>query len=190
MIWVNKEGYMQRSISLNQLIFAFSKALDLMDQKLYKHHRNVAYIAMRIAGNLNMDDTDIQELVIAALLHDIGMFKCAGRKQLLAYNVYERMGHEEIGAILIETNDVLREVADVIRYHHCLASEREPHMSISSFILHLADRISVVINFDHSLAVQRERLRTLLENDRGSYFLVITLMRFIKLWLQKLSGLI
>jgi len=161
---------MQRSISLNQLIFAFSKALDLMDQKLYRHHRNVAYIAMRIAENLNMDDTDIQELVIAALLHDIGMFKCAGRKKLLAYNVLERMGHEEIGASLIESNDILHNVADIIRYHHCPAIERESHMPMSSFIIYLADRISVMMNFEYSVLEQRERLHRVLETDRGSRF--------------------
>lgn len=41
---------MQRAVSLNQLIFAFSKSLDLINERLYKHHRNVAYIALRIAG--------------------------------------------------------------------------------------------------------------------------------------------
>jgi len=164
------EVYMQRVVSLNQLIFAFSKVLDLMDTRLYTHHRNVAYIALRIAEKLGMDDDAIQELVLAALIHDIGMFKCSGRKRLLAYNVNERMGHEEIGALLIESNELLRDIADIIRYHHCSAKDKTKSMPESAFIVYLADRISVMINFDLPVSEQIDRIKNTIENDRETRF--------------------
>ncbi len=171
---------MQRAVSLNQLIFAFSKALDLMDERLYKHHRNVAYISLRIAESMKKDNTFIQELVIAALLHDIGVFKCMDRKKLLAYNALETMGHEEIGAILFESNGILKEIANIIRYHHTSVINKPDNMPEASSIIYLADRISVMVNNKSSTSELKERIKKVLEKDRDNRFEGIHIDAFYK----------
>ncbi|MFZ0959027.1 MAG: HD-GYP domain-containing protein [Candidatus Sulfotelmatobacter sp.] len=61
----------QRSL-MNSVIFGFSQLLDLRDPGTGVHSTRLAEWAVRVGRKLGIEETDLYQLEVAALLHDIG----------------------------------------------------------------------------------------------------------------------
>lgn len=161
---------MFRGVSLNSLIIGFSKTLDLIDSKLYAHHWDVAYIALRIARQLGWEPKRIQTIVQAALIHDIGVFKTDDRKMLLDYQEIETVGHEQIGVILLEQSKLLTDLIPIVRNHHQAYDQWKPDTPEEAGVLYLADRIAVLINKRQSAEENYQTVIEKLKGDRDKRF--------------------
>ena len=67
-----KELEEQQLASRNSLICALNQLLDLKDLNTGVHSTRLAEWAMRVGRKIGMDDNDLGQLEVAALLHDIG----------------------------------------------------------------------------------------------------------------------
>lgn len=63
------------------------KAIDSFNFLLKKHHRRVAVISYYIGKQLNLSDAELQELVVAASLHDVGALSIQDRDMILREDV-------------------------------------------------------------------------------------------------------
>ncbi len=67
-----KELEEQQAASRNSLICALNQLLDLKDLNTGVHSTRLAEWALRVGRKIGMDDKDLAQLEVAALLHDIG----------------------------------------------------------------------------------------------------------------------
>ncbi len=175
-------------IKLFDMVLCFSRALDLMHPKISDHHLRVAYIACCIAEELGFSLTEIQNVLIAGALHDVGTASSALRLSILdhALNSY-RLEHAELpedihnhgfeGFELMQHFPPFAQAASAIRYHHVewdfgRGSEfaGEPVPLVAS-ILYLADRVSVMPTAERSCLEQAAEIRAAVAADTGKWFM-------------------
>ncbi len=77
-------------------MLCFSSALDLISPLVSGHQIRVAYIALNLAKQLKLPKKQIDRLVIAACIHDIGATTVKERNEIIDPN-YESDGvHEKL----------------------------------------------------------------------------------------------
>jgi len=107
----------------NGLIEAFTKALDSRDIINGGHSARVAALACDVGSTLGLSTKQLQELRIAAMLHDVGKIGISesilGKPgRLTDQEFFLVRQHPEIGAKIVMGVESLRPVADAIRQHH------------------------------------------------------------------------
>ena len=160
------------SISVLNLVSSLSRVIDLMETAVVDHHLRTAYLSLAIAEEANLPMDSQRDAVIAALLHDVGAFHFGERLDLLSFEVAMPHQHAEAGYQLLNQFDPFRQIAEIIRFHHVpwaggsgetfrgLRVPRESH------ILHLADRIAVLVRPDKPVLSQTKDIcRTIQETD-------------------------
>ncbi|MDE2342129.1 MAG: response regulator [Betaproteobacteria bacterium] len=102
----------------------FSNMLELREGSIAGHSRRVADLALKLATRLEMSKAEAQEVMIAALLHDIGKIGLPDNllnKPLAALTADERVvvnKHPVTGQMTLMGLDQLNESATLIRHHH------------------------------------------------------------------------
>lgn len=153
------------------LILAMSSGIDLISSRLKDHHRKVAYIALRIAREAGLSPEMQQEVYIAGLIHDCGALD---RNPALAdFDFEEQSGitHAEVGYRLLAEFAPLRETAIIVRHHHDdWAKTKGDDIPLASHIIHLADRVSVLVDYDECMLAQGSAiLRQVREHEGGKF---------------------
>ena len=102
---------------------AFIKALDMRDIVSAGHSLRVAELACTLGKAQGLHERDLQDLRLAALLHDVGKVGISeailGKPgRLTDQEFFLVKKHPEIGEKIVSTVDSLRMVAPVIRHHH------------------------------------------------------------------------
>ena len=102
----------------------FSNLFELRAGRLAGHSRRVAELARSLAQHMGMSDADIQDVIFAALLHDIGKIGLPDsllEKPFPSLNSDERaqvMTHPTIGQTALMSLDRLKGAAELIGAHH------------------------------------------------------------------------
>ena len=162
-------------LPIHKLIMSVAHATKIVDQAVFNHHQQVAYTTLRLARELGYQDNSIHNLLVASLLHDIGMFAIASKIELLKFE-YRHTKHADIGASLLEKYPFFPEAAPIIRYHHLAwqDGEGEFHGERSvpeeSHLLHLADRVSLLIDDESNVLDQKNNIINYLEERTPNVF--------------------
>ncbi|KLO25042.1 HD-GYP domain-containing protein [Marinitoga sp. 1155] len=69
---MNSKIYDDLSSTIKGIILAVATAIDLRDNYTHTHSKNVSDLAIKIGKKLGFNDSLLEELEIAALLHDVG----------------------------------------------------------------------------------------------------------------------
>ncbi|MTI81912.1 MAG: HD domain-containing protein [Firmicutes bacterium] len=150
------------SIDFHKLLFALSTALDISGRGVMKHHIRVALIARQIAEEHKLDQEDINIITYASLLHDIGTITFAEKNKLLDFEVKDTYDHCERGARFLKCSRLLEYLSEIVYCHHDrwdgknrtgLAGSEIP---LASRIIHLADRVDVLIDNNQYILHQRD----------------------------------
>ncbi|RMG03189.1 MAG: response regulator [Nitrospirae bacterium] len=105
-------------------ILAFSGLLEMRDAAAQSHSRNVAELSVRIARALDLEKTAVEEVMVAALLHDIGKI---GIPDVLLRKEPSAMNDEELalyrqhpvrGQAAVDSIEDLRGAGILVRHHH------------------------------------------------------------------------
>ena len=186
---------------LSDLVLAFSESLDLISNQLVGHHRMVAYIALNIALELDIEDEEVKELIQAALFHDVGALSLKARLDALEFDMKYPHSHAEVGYCLMKINKSFDGIASAIRFHHLRWDEREIFHEICrdipyiSYIISLDDRVAVLLNDRNK--VTSEKIKYIvdkIEDSRGKKFAPEVIDGFLKVsekksfWLDLLYG--
>lgn len=152
------------NISLYELLFSLSHVIDMVDTNLNSHHEQVAYISFRLAQELSLEEHQKKDLILSAALHDIGAFSMKRRLETLTFETNNGFEHAEAGAYLVSTFDSFANLVPIIRYHHLewnygrgnkFKGEAVP---LASHLLHLADRVAILINKRENILSQRNSI--------------------------------
>jgi HD-GYP domain-containing protein (c-di-GMP phosphodiesterase class II) len=139
------------SVPLSDLINCLSNTIDLVSPVLADHHNRVGLVAYALACHLGLPEEERVDLYFAGNLHDIGALSLTDRVRLLQFEGGETHQHAETGALLLEMFSPLAGMGELVRFHHVRwedgagEAQRGREVPLGSHILHLADRISVLI---------------------------------------------
>lgn len=119
------------------------------------HGRRVADMARAVARRMNLSDTDVQNAMLAGLLHDIGKIGLPDDllgKPFTGLPAPERsrvMTHPVVGENLLMAVDQLKDAALAIRHHHeCFDGSGYPDRLAGEHIPLVARILAVVNDFD------------------------------------------
>ncbi|MBT0664400.1 HD domain-containing protein [Geobacter pelophilus] len=164
-------------IPLFDLITCLSDVIDMVNSDLVNHHTTVGYIAYLIGTQLDLPRRERYELLLAGKLHDIGALSCRERIETLKFEVSNPYRHAEMGWLLLRGFRPLAGAAELIRFHHInwdngagSAFNGGP-VPIGSHILHLADRVAVLVNKQSHILSQTKQICRAIEAQSGVMFM-------------------
>lgn len=147
-----------------QYIKALSMTLELSTTGISKHHLGTAILCKAFGEAMNLGHKEMQTLIVAALLHDIGAASQWEEKTFIVHNDNDEriFGHAEKGYQILSQFPLLNDVAWVVRYHHDRYCGSNPsgfvgdEIPLLSRILHFTDRIDVLIDLNKNIMLQKE----------------------------------
>jgi HD-GYP domain-containing protein (c-di-GMP phosphodiesterase class II) len=145
---------MDRQVKVHafDIVMCLSRALDLVSPQVVNHHQRVAYIASCIAAEMGLSKGEISDIVIAGMLHDAGAISLQERLTITLFDIKSPHEHAERGFLFLNTFEPFARIADLVRHHHVPWKKGQGvdfkgrPVQIGSHILHLADRIDVLID--------------------------------------------
>ncbi|KJU85577.1 domain HDIG-containing protein [Candidatus Magnetobacterium bavaricum] len=165
-------------VKLKELLTVFSKAMDYVDRVLSNHHLRVACIADDIAVAYNVSKQERVNIFLAAVLHDIGVFSLREKLELTHYELGSNPHvHAENGYLLIKDFKMFDDIANIIRYHHVPwdkgkgLSFRGMEVPIGARIIHLADRVEILINKEVEILGQYNSISRAIRSKSDSLFM-------------------
>lgn len=158
------------------LILALSNAVDLVSPKIANHQKRVAYIAYRLGIALGFSKKNAIDLLIAGSLHDIGALSLKERLELLNFDSINPHKHAEIGYYFLRSFTPFSDIARMIRFHHLPWQMGEgkifdgEEVLIGAHILHLSDRIEVLVDGNREVLAQGDEIRNKIKEFEGKLF--------------------
>ena len=156
-----------------------SEAVDLVSPELANHHKQVAYISYNIAREMQLDDDDVIDIVLASIMHDIGAFTCEDRFSVVnaLFDDSEFDRHQQMGYKLLRNFAPFAEAAVLIKDHHAHYDKTKKEIPIGCYIIHLADRIAVLLDKSKGILDQSSDIINSVHAN-GSIFHPLTLSAF------------
>lgn len=185
---------------LYEIILGLSEALDLVDPILSNHHKMVAYIAGAIGEKLGLPINNQRQLIMAGALHDIGSLSVLERISILSFEDEFSHEHAKVGYNLLRTFAPLEHIADIVRFHHLPWNHgqgrvfRDVPVPYESHIIHLADRISVLLPEASQVLEEAPKISRKIAESRGDKFVPEHVGAFLELaktesfWLDTVSN--
>ncbi len=134
-------------VNIIDLLGSLSGALDLVSPMVVDHHKRVAYLAARLGAQMGLPRADVDDLLLAGLVHDIGAFHDSldVRLDTLRFET-DSVFHAEVGYRLLGKFPGFTRTARVVRWHHtrfedtALLQEDREVLRLAG-VVHLADRV-------------------------------------------------
>jgi len=106
-----------------ETVTSLALAIDAKDHYTQGHSQKVSAYAVMIAQALNMDQPEVEELRLAALLHDIGKVgipeTILNKSGPLDASEWDTMKtHTELGAKILEPLEAMKRIRLMVRHHH------------------------------------------------------------------------
>lgn len=167
---------METRLQVNPFHFvkALSSALELSTNGISAHHLGTAIICQSFVKAMKLPSDQQQLLVTSALLHDIGAASDWDEKHLIVTDDHEShiFNHAILGFQILKQTPLFESMAQIILHHHDRYLGPNPsgalgdEIPLLSRILHLADRIDVLIQPQQNILLQRESItRHILQSD-------------------------
>ncbi|MBQ8635947.1 response regulator [bacterium] len=162
---------------------AIIEALDAKDSFTLGRSRRVAFYALKLVNKMSLSPTEVSQIELAGLLHDIGMIgvteEILNKTQKLSDEEFEKIKmHVHYSVKILEDIKQLGEITEIIKYHHeyyngCgypygLKGEEIP---LGSRIIAIADAYdSLVSNRAYRNSLTSEEAVKILEQGAGKQF--------------------
>ncbi|MGE5554440.1 MAG: HD domain-containing phosphohydrolase [Betaproteobacteria bacterium] len=141
-----------RKINLGQLVSAICLAFDFAERAQLNHARRVAYVALKVGGELGLGEEALRRVLFAALLHDIGATESFDElkddEAVPAGVVYN---HPLRGAEMVAGLPQVSDLGPIIAQHHerwggggYPFGLRGEAIRLEARLLYLADRFELV----------------------------------------------
>ena len=163
----NTEGF----FSVYDVASGISEAIDYISTELNNHHQKVAYISYSIAKEMNIPYDEINDIVLGAMLHDIGVFSLEERKKVIYsfFNDNDFDHHQKMGYKLLKDFDPYQNAAELIKHHHAHYDLSLDEVPIGSYIIHLADRLTILFDYNDEILKQVPNIMDSIDKNREMF---------------------
>ncbi|MCL5063126.1 MAG: HD domain-containing protein [Nitrospirae bacterium] len=174
-------------IKLSDLILSFSRALDFVNPRVANHHLRVGIIASEIARSFGMSREEINNIFLASAIHDIGFFSAKEKIDALEFEITNPYLHAERGYLIVKDFNLFSNIAKLIRYHHVPWAEgegcqvNEDDVPVGGHIIHLADRIEVLIDRQQEVLHQSKGIVDAIKSQSDKKFMPELIDAFVDL---------
>ncbi len=133
-------------VKFSNFLLSLSDAMDIAIPRIASHQMRTAFIAWKLALAAGLSEDKVENIYLAALLHDIGALSLEEKVQLHAgFEDVKPETHCILGEALFELSPLLKPASTIVRHHHRSWEDwNEPigldHVT-GSQILYLADEI-------------------------------------------------
>lgn len=161
------------SIDVNELLSAFSLALDLAENKTFEHAQRTAYIALRLADELAVSEDEKKDIYAAALLHDVGLVNALADVHSDQTNL-EKHCYE--GSDIVKPLSLSPMVSENILWHHANWDGDGPFalsgndIPIGAQTVYLADQLDLLLKSLPSLSTERFKVVQYAKAGSGKMF--------------------
>lgn len=206
------EGYAMASLFILPLLFAryafklyldskeqfyktirtLTAAIEARDKYTEGHSRRVEMYSEVLANELKIHPTLIEDIKVAALLHDIGKIGIEDRilrkpGKLDPEEMDQIRAHPTIGLYILEDVDMNRNIKDTILYHHVFFNGKgypavgaDKQVPLSAYIVALADAYDAMTSDrPYRSAIPREKAIEIIRENRGSQFHPVVVDAFL-----------
>lgn len=162
---------------------SLSQAIEAKDSYTNGHSQRVGEYACRLAQRLGLEPKRIENIKIAAILHDIGKIgideSILNKPGRLTDDEYDKIKqHPAIGVKIIKDIDFLKDVSGIILSHHerydgtgYPEGRKHEDIVLEAQILSLADVFDALTSErPYRNAMTREEALEIIENGKGSQF--------------------
>lgn len=153
----------------------------LPHEELIKHSLNVCLLATKLAEALRLPDNEVQAIMIASLMHDIGVAKSSEEHQALFqkarndFSADERLMHKnhiEVTLKLISEKPWIQPlVIDLIKHHEEVLSGQGPYKKTKLTVAE--ECLSLVNAYDKKILVSKisakQAMKELMVDELGNY---------------------
>ncbi|WP_432662335.1 HD domain-containing protein [Wukongibacter baidiensis] len=166
----------EKNVPKVDLILALSESLDLISPAIVGHHIRVAFLSLNIALMLNMQKDDVKSLIYSALLHDVGALSLKDRLDGLEFDLKDPHLHSLVGHSLLKMHKPFERVSNIVRCHHVSwnninkFNEKNIDVPLSSQVIHLADRVDVLMDWRRDLPNQMDCIMEQITKEKGKKF--------------------
>lgn len=170
----------KKNISILDLVECLSIAMDLISPAMSNHQRRVGYIAQKLAEETGISRIDLNSVLVAGFLHDCGAFSLDERNLAMEFELSAPSAflyrHAEAGYHLLRRFPPFNEVARLVRFHHLPwnygagIAFRGRDVPLSAHILHLADRVDVLIDKKRHILCQPKEIVKKIAGSVGTLF--------------------
>jgi HD-GYP domain-containing protein (c-di-GMP phosphodiesterase class II) len=163
-------------INLVNLLSSLSISLDFSNRGISKHHHRVALIALEIGRQANLSAAELVELFKAAIIHDIGAVTWKEKLKLAQFDVESPWDHCQKGAALLTGVPDLETISPILESHHDhweggnRSGLSKSDIPLASRIIHLADRVDVLIKPECFILEQRNDILHTIQAQAGKIF--------------------
>lgn len=166
-------------INLHQAIYSLSDALDLVGVTHIHHGKRVAYMAAECGRHLGWTGKRLDDLFVAAMLHDCGVSKTIIHSRLAQLEWENEKDHCEIGAGLLRNCPPLARLADPVRFHHTHWSALKDlnlplEIKLAANCIYMVDRVDILtlstLKDQSNILLGRDATRQTILERRGDWF--------------------
>jgi len=174
-------------VSLFELVSSLSDVTDLVNPLLDDHHKKVAYIAFHLGTEMGLAKKECCDLLLAGMLHDIGALSLQEKMTALNFEVTAPHRHAEAGGFLLKSFAPLAEIGEMISCHHVPwnngagTQHNGRPVPLASHILHLADRVTVLLEKPKNMFGQLTEVTRKIEAQSGQMFMPAAVEAFLAL---------
>ena len=189
-----------------ETVKAFSRTVELRNPEIGVHMGRVANISKAIADNMGIKGEDLQDIVVAAWLHDIGKI---GLPDVIIEKEEKRLTDEEkgmlckhpkLGEMCLKSIPGFENVSTIVRHHHerydgggFPDSLSEGNIPLGSRIIHAADVFDKrVYSLGYGHPEQVDKAWEYIKALSGKFFdpdVVVALDTVRKLWKKSIKKL-
>ena len=163
-------------IPLMDLILCLSETVDLISSDLSNHHIRVAFIASMLGQEIDLPVKVQHQLLIAGAMHDVGALSLKEKLHALNFETESNLKHAHYGYLLLSAFEPFSFAAKIVKHHHChwdneaIEDENGDTVLPESHLLHLADRIAVLIDDNANVLDQIEIIKQQIKEQSGKMF--------------------
>jgi putative two-component system response regulator len=173
-----------------ELVLSLSNVIEAKDSYTDGHTRRVADLAIALAKRLQLNDTQIHNIEIGAIIHDIGKVATPeailNKPGKLTYDEFEIMKeHSEAGANIIMPITNLKDCVPIVRSHHEKLDGTGYPYGIKGDAINIETRIVAISDIFDALYTDRpyrkalpfETVKAILDQDANNGKLDLTIIK-------------
>ena len=166
-------------INLHEAILSLSDALDLVGVDQIYHGKRVAYMATECGKALNWDMDHLDDLFLAAILHDCGVSNTEIHTKLTHFEGKNVGNHCNKGSKLLQKIPLLANLSDYILHHHTpwtelIGQDLPDAVKIGANCIYMVDRVDILalngLKIDPNILGIREEIRKKIKAKRDHWF--------------------
>ena len=145
-----------------KVIDIMEKTLNHMDPRLVNHGKRVAYIMFKILEPLRKyDNKQLRDICFLAMLHDIGAYKTEEIDKMVIFETKNVWEHSIYGYLFLKYFSPLKELAQVILYHHADCRDiqhLDSDQKLLAQLISMCDRADIFLKIKKDAASFKEHL--------------------------------